>query len=332
MKVSLVLTVLDEGEHIRRLLESILEQTRPPDEVVVCDGGSRDNTLDLLRQYGQRLPLRVVSVPGANISRGRNAAIRSARGDIIAVTDAGVWLEPHWLEYLLRPIESSLAGSGDVPVLAAGFFVADPETTFEVAMGATVLPELRDIDPARFLPSSRSVAFHRSAWEAVGGYPEWLDYSEDVVFDLELRERFGPFAFALDAIVHFRPRSSLRAFARQYFKYAEGDGRAGLFPKIHLIRYFTYLVAAPLVLYAALTVSPWLWLLGGIAGLTYVRTPVRRLRSQWDKLSQLGRVQALLLIPVIRVVGDVAKMAGYPPGVWRRLRATAGGGVGRQVR
>ena len=64
------------------------------------------------------------------------------------------------------------------------------------------------VDPERFLPSSRSVAFLKADWAACDGYPEWLDYCEDLVYDLALRERYGQFAFAPRALVHFRPRSS----------------------------------------------------------------------------------------------------------------------------
>jgi len=203
----------------------------------------------------------------------------------------------------------------------AGFFRPDAHSAFEIAMGATVLPEARDVKPLTYLPSSRSVAYLKSAWEAVGGYPEWLDYSEDVVFDLKLRRAVGAFVFAPEAIVHFRPRGSLRAFARQYYLYARGDGKANLFWRVHAVRYFTYLVAAPLLVYAALTVSPWLWLLGALAGLAYVRLPLRRLWPQLAPLTWPDRLKAVLYVPVIRVVGDLAKMLGYPAGCWWRWRS-----------
>jgi hypothetical protein len=199
--------------------------------------------------------------------------------------------------------------------MVAGFYKSDPQNVFEVALGTTTLPDVSELDPAKFLPSSRSVAFRKEAWEAVGGYPEWLDYSEDVVFDLAMREKFGAIAFAPKAVAHFRPRPSLAAFARQYFNYAKGDGKANLWPKIHLIRYFTYLAAAPLLVYAAVTVSPWLWALGAVAGLAYIRRPLQR-------LGRRGLIRSLTAIPwiiIIRVTGDVAKMIGYPIGVWRRI-------------
>src|SRR5258708_18506628 len=88
--VTVILTVLNEGEAARGVLESLCGQTLRPDEVVIADGGSRDQTVAVLREYEARLPLRVVSAPGSSIAQGRNAAIRAARGSILAVTDAGV--------------------------------------------------------------------------------------------------------------------------------------------------------------------------------------------------------------------------------------------------
>ena len=328
MKISLILTVLNEGDHIRRLLESVAKQSRLPDEVVVCDGGSKDNTAAIIHEYDDQLPLTIVSAPGANISQGRNAAIRATSGEVIAVTDAGVWLEEGWLEELARAGDWGEGGDegkrgNKGTVMVAGFYHSDPQTVFEVALGATTMPEASEIDPAKFLPSSRSVAFLKSAWEAVDGYSEWLDFSEDVVFDLKMRslpEKFGAFTFAPKAVAHFRPRSSLRAFAKQYFNYAKGDGRANLWPRIHFIRYFTYLVAAPLGVYAAIAVSPWLWLLGAVAGLAYVRRPLQRLAKTTDLANYTDWILALAWIPVIRVTGDMAKMIGYPVGVWGRIR------------
>ncbi len=313
MRVSVVTTVLNEAESLPRLLDSLAAQTSPPDEVLICDGGSTDGTPALL-EAERRLPLRVVRLPGANISQGRNAVIRLATGDIIAVTDAGVRLSPQWLEEITAPFEDTNVQT------VAGFFNPDPQTVFEVAMGATVLPELREVAPAHFLPSSRSVAFRKSAWAAVGGYPEWLDYCEDLIFDLRLRERYGPFVFRPDALVYFRPRSSLRAFFRQYYCYARGDGKADLWRRRHAIRYLTYLVAVPLIGAAGALASPWWWSLYLVAIPMMLWRPWQRLTRLWGGLSLVERLQAFLLVPLIRVTGDVAKMIGYPVGLWWRWR------------
>jgi glycosyltransferase involved in cell wall biosynthesis len=313
MKVSLILTVLNEVGSIAALMDSIAAQTRPPDEVVVADGGSTDGTLTVLQPYADRLPLTVLSEPGCNISQGRNEAIRAASGEVIAVTDAGVRLDSGWLAELLAPFEAE----PDTQVVA-GFFLPDVETPFEVAMGATVLPALSDVNPASFLPSSRSVAFRAGAWRQVGGYPEWLDYCEDLVFDLTLRVHYGRFTFAPGAVAHFRPRASLRAFARQYYQYARGDGKADLWLARHLVRYATYLLGVPLIALAGALLSPWWWALYFLGAVFMFGQGYRRLPRLWGNLPAGGRLLAALWVPLIRVTGDVAKMAGYPVGlVWR---------------
>jgi glycosyltransferase involved in cell wall biosynthesis len=318
VNVSVIVTVLNEREAVERLLRSLQVQTRPPDEVVIADGGSTDGTRDVLNSWASsgRLPLRVLHEPGANISAGRNAAIAAATGNIIASTDAGVRLEEDWLEKLVAPF-ADREPAHFVPVVS-GWFVPDPRTPFETAMGATVLPHVQEINSETFLPSSRSVAFRKSAWEMSGGYPEWLDYCEDLIFDLRLRNLYGPFPFAPEAVVHFRPRSSLRSFFKQYYHYARGDGKADLWRKRHAIRYLTYLVAGPLLVVLALAHSPCWWLALVAGAVAYTATPYRRLRPMMARYGPFDRLRAVLLVPLIRVVGDVAKMIGYPAGLlWR---------------
>ncbi len=315
--IGVIMTVLNEGESIRRLMDSLATQTRAPDEVVIVDGGSRDQTVEILNCYADRLPLRVLVEPGANISAGRNRAIAACRADIIAATDAGVVLDADWLAKLVAPLLDDTNAQA-----AAGFFAAEALNVFEAAMGATVLPLRSEIDAATFLPSSRSVAFRKAAWERVGGYPEWLDYCEDLIFDFRLRD-LAPFAPAFDAVAHFRPRGSLGAFYRQYLRYARGDGKADLWRKRHAARYLTYLVAAPLVLILGAIVHPLGWALFVPGAAVYLRQPYRRLPTvlrQAGFTSVADWLYAAALVPVIRVVGDVAKMIGYPVGVWWRLK------------
>ncbi len=311
MQVSLICTVLNEGDAIRRLMNSIAAQTRLPDEVVFVDGGSRDNTVEVIEAYARQLPLRVIVEPGANISRGRNVAIAAAAGDIIASVDAGVELEPQWLEELVGPI---LGGHAQA---TAGFFVSDPHSTFEIALGATTLPDLEDVNPETFLPSSRSVAFTRQAYEAAGGYPEWLDYCEDLIFDLRLREAVGQFAWAPKAIAHFRPRGSARGFAKQYYRYARGDGKADLWRRRHAIRYVTYFVAFPALLLLGFFHKPW-WLLalaGGVVG--YCRTPYRRLGKRLPDMTPSDRARRCCLC-----------RSSVRWAMWRRWRAILPAGFG----
>lgn len=310
------MTVKNEMESLPRLLESLRNQTRTPNQVIIVDGGSTDGTLALLNRHKKSSNLTVIECPGANISQGRNAAIAQANAEIIASTDAGVRLDSRWLEKLTEPFIKD-----QPPDVVGGFFEPDPHGVFETALAATTLPALRDVRAEMFLPSSRSVAFLKTAWEKVSGYPEWLDYCEDLVFDLALRRAGMRFQFAPEARVYFRPRPTLAKFFRQYYLYARGDGKANLWFERHLVRYVTYFVVLPISLWL-LTFLPWIGimiLLGG--GAAMFATPYRRLLDWWGKLGPGEKLAAIALVPLIRVTGDFAKMIGYPVGVWWRLRA-----------
>lgn len=312
--ISVIATVFNEGDNIHHLLDTLAAQTRPADEIIIVDGGSTDDTVARMHAYADRLPLTVLVEPGCNISMGRNVAMRHAHGDILAITDAGVRLESDWLACITHPLR-------DDPALqvACGFFEADPQNVFEVALGATTLPLVDEIDPATFLPSSRSVAVRRELALRVGGYPEWLDYCEDLIFDLRMKQLSASFAFAPQAVAHFRPRPSLQAYFKQYYRYARGDGKADLWRKRHLIRYVTYLIVVPVIFALSLAWHPAAWLLYLVGGAVYLRAPYRRLPVIMRRLPDvtiLHWLQAIVLIPVLRVAGDIAKMLGYPVG-WR---------------
>ncbi|MER3404903.1 MAG: glycosyl transferase family 2, partial [Chloroflexota bacterium] len=94
--LSLIVTVKNEAHSIEPFLDSLLAQTRLPDEVVIIDGGSCDGTVERILAYRHRLgcPLHIEVYPGANIAQGRNRAVALAQGDLIACTDAGVRLAP----------------------------------------------------------------------------------------------------------------------------------------------------------------------------------------------------------------------------------------------
>ncbi|WP_129629721.1 glycosyltransferase [Candidatus Oscillochloris fontis] len=314
--VSLICTVRDEADNITALLDSILAQTRLPDEIVINDCGSRDATAAMVREYAAREPRIRLVQGGHNISSGRNSAVARARGELIACTDAGLRLDPGWLAAIIAPLERHRAD------LVGGFFTPAPQSLFELTLGAVNYRDVSEIDPATFLPFGKSMAFRRDLWATVGGFPEWASHCEDIIFALAAERAGYRRSFAPTAIVHFRPRESLRAFARQYYLYARGDGVAGLWTKRHILRYAAY--KGLLGLLWAMWQWPWLRPLGlvliGLGGAGYTYKPYRRLWPRLRGHSRPERASALLLVPIIRIVGDIAKMVGYPVGLFQTQR------------
>jgi len=225
VKVSVICTLKNEESSVRNLIESLLSQSRKPNEIVIVDGGSTDHIIENVNSYVRRdvTPVTLIVREGVNIVEGRNIAIRNARYNYIASIDGGCRADKHWLQNLLKPFEED--PSTDV---VAGFFLPDPRSKYEEVVGELLYPKLERMSVERFLPSGRSIAFKKKCWREVSGYPEWLYTGEDTLFDLKLRERGYNFTFAKDAIVYWRPRDSLYGLFKQYFLYARGGVEAGI--------------------------------------------------------------------------------------------------------
>jgi glycosyltransferase involved in cell wall biosynthesis len=306
-RVCLITTVLQEAEGITELMESIVAQTRQPDRVVVADGGSTDGTPDLVRRYADRLPLSVIVIPGANRSRGRNAAVEAADEPVVACIDAGCVLEPNWVATITCP----LIERDDVDVVA-GYYEPQPRTLMEQAAAGALVPSAEEVNPETFLPSSRSIAFRRAAWEKAGGYPEWTPYNEDTVFDVALKRSGARFVFEPHGLVHWRPQGRPSRIFRQFYRYARGDGLSRLWFAHYGKAYAELLVAAAVIWLAAAYRPAWLWSLAALGALYWWRVARRARRRR-------ARLAVALLSPVAMATVDLAHVCGYTIGIVSRL-------------
>jgi glycosyltransferase involved in cell wall biosynthesis len=311
MRVSVVATVRNERGSIATLLESLLAQSHRPDEIIIVDGVSTDGTLEILQSFAAANPIiRVISQP-CNIATGRNLGIAAASGTHIAITDAGCRVDRDWLEQLL----ASFLADETVDVVA-GNFRFETHSLFEEAVVLATFQPFRDAtETARFYPSSRSVAVKKSAWQKAGGYPEWLYAAEDTLFNIRLRQVGCHFAFARNAIVRWRPRTSWSALARQRINFAQGNGRVGIGTSGYIKNLRTHGLALALLIAA-------FWfpiLLAAALGVSFLH--VRRNLWPQATLTTRGRAwhmrfRVLAVMEFVRLVS----MYGYLLGRWDRLR------------
>jgi glycosyltransferase involved in cell wall biosynthesis len=222
MKVSLITTVLNEEKTIEDFLNSIINQVKKPNEFIIVDGGSVDKTYEIIKKYSKKYRwIKVFQVRGATIGKGRNYAIEKAKNEVIAVTDAGCIVDKNWLKEITKPFSKNK--NVDVVV---GIYKPYYTNGFEYFQGLIVVPQPEKIflNPSRM--SSRSIAFKKSVWEKVGGYPD-LSTGEDTEFNIKLIKNNCKFAFAKNAVVYWRMRKTWKEFAKQFYKYGVGDRKSG---------------------------------------------------------------------------------------------------------
>lgn len=312
--VTLIVTVRNEEASVDALLDSLFGGTRPPDEVVVADGGSTDRTVERLRARAAADGRVTALVTPGNRSVGRNAAIRAARNELIACTDAGAEVEPTWLERITAPF-------GDPAVdVVAGFYRPVGDSRFERAAGVVSAPALSEVEPGRFLPSTRSVAFRREAWRRAGGFDEALDHNEDTPFALRMKAAGCRFAFAPDAIVRWHPRGDVRSFYRQHRRFGFGDGESRVQAWFYGRLAAKYVLALLLFILGFWIPQAWGVLAAGAA--LFVWGQARRARER------LALVDALAMVPALKVVYDAAYLWGYLRGRLGPKRG-AGAPIGR---
>jgi glycosyltransferase involved in cell wall biosynthesis len=179
--VSIVTPSLNQGCYIEQAIESVLAQDYPRIEHIVVDGGSTDETLEILRRHSH---LRWVSEPDGGQAAALNKGFRLAQGTIFGWINA----DDYYLPGAVSAAVALLEESGCALVHGGWRQVAeDGRTIRDVAL----IP----FDFRRQLEASNAVAqpgtlFTRAAFEAVGGVDESFRYALDYELWLKLGGRF----------------------------------------------------------------------------------------------------------------------------------------------
>lgn len=314
--VAVVVTVKNDPCGIAVTLSSLASQTRIPDEIIVVDGGSTDSTRQVIRSYVASLSsLRWVDAPGTNIARGRNVGVTAAESEIIATIDSGCNANPDWLAKLMEPFDTEEAAE-----FVAGFYQVAGCSLLEKVVGlATMRGQFEDVCPETFNPSARSMALRRDLWQRAGGWPEWIRYSEDTLFDQKIRRMNVGWRFAREAIVRWRPRTSWRAIARQFYHYGTGRGHTQIDAPAHL--YNVRNLAAVGAVGLASFWTTWAPAVGFVlVGYFYVWS----LHPNACRIvRRTGRVAAYPLYLVVMWVVILSNTAGFLVGSYQRWRDRA---------
>jgi glycosyltransferase involved in cell wall biosynthesis len=225
LKISVVVPVRNEAQTIRALLDGLLGQTLPPNEIVITDGGSVDETRAIIQEFiDQGAPVKLLTDDDSLPGRSRNIAVANAKNDWVAFIDAGIRPEHGWLQALadqiVDPSHADVVYGSYEPIISSFF-------TECAAIAYVPPPTATAAGPARPY-SIASALMPRAAWEAAGGFPEHLRSAEDLVFMQRVEAAGFRIVRAPSAVVHWAIQPTLWRTFRRFTVYARNNMRAGL--------------------------------------------------------------------------------------------------------
>lgn len=300
LNISVVITVKNDEAGIEKLLVDLKKQTVKPDEIIVVMAGK--GSYRTLKEFKGNIKV-VLAEVDCSRGKGRNIGVRMARNELIAVTDVGCKPKKDWIEKMVARLPRSFGARNDGGVVIAGWYRAVANTPWQKAFLPYLVPAgvnkglALKIQGQAFLPASRSIAFTKSAWALVGGYPEEpVSGGEDLKFaDNLYKNPEVSIIFSPDILVDWPVPLTLAAFAKDIVKHTRGNFEAGYWP--HIVRNLS-------VLARWIVMAVWPWAIAGyliFAGLNKGRA-----------FEYKG--QALRMITV-RLVADAAVVYGTVIGI-----------------
>jgi GT2 family glycosyltransferase len=212
--LSIIIVNWNGREYLSACLDSLLEQTCTDFETIVVDNGSRDGSLELLRDLYPWV--RVVPLSeNTGFARGNNAGFDVSRGEYIVTLNNDTRVDRTWLEELVAAVEER-PGTGMVASRICNWDEPDRIDSLGVAIcpdgmsrGNRRMREFSKLSLARteeiLLPSACAALYRRTMVEEIGFFDDdFFAYCEDT--DLGLRGRVAGWGAVLarDAVVYHR--------------------------------------------------------------------------------------------------------------------------------
>jgi glycosyltransferase involved in cell wall biosynthesis len=232
---TVVVCTRDRPEELARCLDSLLRQSRPPDEVVVVDNASHGPAT---REVALRAGVRYVREDRPGLDVARNTGLLAARSEIVAYTDDDTEIHPAWLDRLVASFDRDdvLAVTGLVlPAALDTEAQWEFETQWGFGRGYSRIDfgqEFYHRTRARGMPTwefgaGANMAFRRSVVDAVGLFDERLDVgaagcSGDSEYWYRIVAGGWTCRYEPSAVVFHHHRRDLEGLRSQVFYYMRG--------------------------------------------------------------------------------------------------------------
>jgi glycosyltransferase involved in cell wall biosynthesis len=173
--VSIITIVYNGEKHIEQTINSVLAQTYAHIEYIIIDGGSKDNTVSIIKKYEDRLAY-WISEPDKGISDAFNKGLRQVKGEWVGIINADDWYETDAVQKVI-----AAAGDHDVVFGNVQYWKNSAKSFIQISNIEYLEKEVSIIHPAVFIK--------RAAYEKFGFFDTGLRCAMD--YELLLRMKIN---------------------------------------------------------------------------------------------------------------------------------------------
>ncbi|MBA7471261.1 putative glycosyltransferase EpsE [subsurface metagenome] len=186
-KVSVIMTVYNEEEHIKKSVTSVLNQTYEDLELVIVNDGSNDRTQEILENEFNDRRIKIFNQENKGRVKALNQAVKLSTGEYIAILDADDYCLP---ERLRKQVEF-LDRNPDVALVGTAYYRYDEIRREKWIRKYPTKDEKIRKEMSKYIPLAHSsVMIRKFCLEEVGCYNEEFDTLQDMELFIRIAKKF----------------------------------------------------------------------------------------------------------------------------------------------
>ena len=213
--VSVIVPTFNRKSLLEECVESLMVQDYPDYEVIVVDDGSTDGTGELLINLSRKYSvLSSFSQKNGGSYAARNLGIKKSNGGIICFTDDDCRVDPDWINNLIKHFDDDEIGG------VGGKIIPSAPTTYIEEYSQRNIP-LNYPKKIEYIATCNA-AYRKDLLDIVGGFDINFRSGGDRDMSTQILMTCHKIVYEPDAIIHYRYRSNLHDFLKQWYLYGKG--------------------------------------------------------------------------------------------------------------